>query len=114
SEKAKELLVPMSRQAFMNDLAAGDVESGEKRGGSMPLVVVCHRTSAALLQRKTRLGTVQGLDLALLVEGEHDRPLGGCNVQPDDIPELRDEARVFGELERLLQVRLEAVRPPNP
>lgn len=48
-------------------------------------------------------GTVERLDLALLVEAEHDgvRPL--VDTQPGHIPELGDEVRIGGRL-----------KPPHP
>jgi ABC-type sugar transport system ATPase subunit len=40
AQEAQESLMPMPVHAFADDLAAGHVERGEQRGGSMPLVVV--------------------------------------------------------------------------
>ena len=50
-EKADELLMPVACHALADHLALQHVESGEKRRGAMPLVVVCHRPAAALLHR---------------------------------------------------------------
>ncbi len=44
--------------------------------------------------RLHRLGTVQRLDLALLVDAEHDRPFGRVVAQADDVDDLVDELRV--------------------
>src|SRR3972149_5162471 len=61
-------------------------------------------------QRSTRLsqelevgvvGAVEGLDLALLIDAQHERLLRGIEVEADDVGELLCEARVVGELERL-------------
>jgi hypothetical protein len=44
-EKADELLVPMALHVAADDVE--DVEGGEQRGGTVTLVVVRHRPSAA-------------------------------------------------------------------
>ena len=48
-------------------------EGGEQRGRAVALVVVRHRCGAPLLQRQAGLGAVERLDLALLVDAEHER-----------------------------------------
>ena len=104
----------MPGHALMDHLASGHVESGKQRGGAMSLVVVGQGPGTALLERQTGLGTVQRLDLALLVEREHDRPLRGRQVEPDHVAELLHEPGVPGELEGLDPVRLETVGSPDP
>jgi hypothetical protein len=47
----------------------------------VPLVVVGQRPTAALLDREARLGAVQGLDLALLVDAEDQGLVGRVQVQ---------------------------------
>ena len=63
-EKAEELLMAMARHARPDNLAVQHVERCEQRGGAVALVVVGHRSGAALLHRQARLGAVEGLDLA--------------------------------------------------
>ena len=53
-----------------------DVERGEERRRAVALVVVGHRAGEALLQGQARLRAVERLDLAPLVEREHDRGRG--------------------------------------
>jgi hypothetical protein len=50
----------------------------------------------------------------LLVHAQHHRALGRVQIQPDDATDLLDEQRVTGELPRLLTVRLQPERPPDP
>ena len=88
------------------DAAVEHVERGEQGGGAVALVVVGHRAGAAGLHRQARLGAVERLDLALLVDAQHQRLLGRVEVQPDDVGQLLGEARVVGELERSHPVRL--------
>jgi hypothetical protein len=59
------------------------------------------------------LGTLQGLNLRLLVHAQHHRPLGWVQVQADDVVDLGRQLRVGGELERLSAPRLDAVPPPD-
>ena len=49
------------------------VEGGKQRGRAVPLVVVGHGAGAPLLHRQAGLGAVERLDLALLVDRQHDR-----------------------------------------
>jgi hypothetical protein len=46
-EEANELLVPMALHVAADDGAIEDVEGGKQRGGTVTLVVVCHRPGAA-------------------------------------------------------------------
>ena len=66
----------------------------------MALVIVGERAGAPALQREAWLGAIQGLDLALLIQREDDRPLGRLQVQPDDIAEFFHEGGVGRQLER--------------
>src|SRR3954468_19706501 len=62
AEEADELLVAVPLGAMSDDGARLHVEGGEQRRGTVPLVVVRHGASSALLQRQTRLGAVERLD----------------------------------------------------
>ena len=55
----------------------------KQRRRAMALVIVGERAGAPALQREAWLGAIQGLDLALLIQREDDRPLGRLQVQPD-------------------------------
>jgi hypothetical protein len=96
------------------DLAGGDLERGEQGDGAVPNVVVGAPLGQTGLHRQDRGGAVQRLNLGLLVDAEHDRVLRRCQVQPDDVGDLRDQLRVGGELEGLAAPRLDAVVAPGP
>src|SRR5439155_8764491 len=49
-----------------------------------------------------------GLDLALLVHAEHQRLVGGVEVEADNVADLLDEERIRREFEALGAVRLDA------
>jgi len=65
-------------------------------------------------QRQDRRGAVKGLDLALLIDAEHDRLLGRVQVEADDVADLGLELGVGRELERLALPGLQAEAPPAP
>src|SRR6516225_8523846 len=62
-EKANELLMAVTLHAAADDLAFQHVERGEQGGCAVPLVVMGHRSAAALFHRQARLGAVKRLDL---------------------------------------------------
>jgi len=51
--------------------------------------------------RQDRLFPVERLDLALLVDAEHQCPIGRRQVEPDDVADLVDEQGITRQLERL-------------
>ena len=70
-EKADEFDVPVALHAATDHCAVEHAEGGEQRGGAVPLVIVCHGLAAPGLDRKSRLGAVERLDLALFVNRQH-------------------------------------------
>jgi hypothetical protein len=79
----------------------------------MTLIVVGHRRGAARLHGQARLGAVECLDLAFLVDREDDGMGGRIDVETDDSAQLSDEPRIGGEFELLHPMRLKAVRAPD-
>ena len=112
-EEADELLVAVAGHVAADDGAVEHVQRGEERGGAVPLVVVGHRAGAALLHRQPGLGAVERLDLALLVDREHDGVRRRVEIEPDHVAQLRDEPRIVRELELPNPVRLEAMGAPD-
>ncbi len=103
----------MARLAFADDEAALHIERGKQRGRAVALVVVGHGAGAALLHRQARLGAVERLDLALLIDAQHQRLVRRVQIEADDIGDLLLELRVVGDLERLDEMRLEAGLGPD-
>ena len=112
-EKADELLMPMTLHVAADDLAVEHVECGEQRRRAVPLVVVRHGPGAALLHGQTRLGAVERLNLALLVDRQDDGVGRRIDIKPDDVAQLVDELGIVGELELADPMRLEPVRAPD-
>src|SRR5215471_18984804 len=75
-QELQELLVAMPKVDLADHGAVEQVERGEEGGSAVALVVMGHGPAAALLKRQPRLSPVQRLDLALLIDAEHDRVLG--------------------------------------
>jgi hypothetical protein len=69
-----------------------------------------HCAGSAPLHRQARLGAVDGLDLRLFVDREDDGVGGRIDIKPDNIAQLVDKLRVFGELELPNSVRLKTMR----
>jgi len=81
-EEADELLMPVPLPAAADDRAVEDVERCEQGGRAVALVVVGHGATAARLDRHARLGAVEGLNLALLVDREHHGMGRRIDIQP--------------------------------
>ena len=67
---------------------------------------MCHGAAAPLLHWQSWLATVERLDLALLIDRQHDGVGRWIDVEPDDVVQFAGEARVVGQLEMPRTVRL--------
>src|SRR5436309_12855189 len=79
----------------------------------MALVVMGHGAIAARHERKSRLRSVERLNLALLIDREHQRVLRRVQVKPDDIVQLLQELRIPTQLEGSSQMWFQAMTSPN-
>jgi hypothetical protein len=61
-EELQPFLVSVPVHAGADDLAISNVERGKQRGCSVALVVGRHRLAASLLDRGSRLSSIQSLD----------------------------------------------------
>src|SRR6202521_5481920 len=98
-QEADELLGAVTRQALADDLASLDIEGRKQRRRAIAFVVVRHRLSTALLHRQARLRAIERLNLAFLVDAEHNRLVGRVEVEPDDVDHFFSEFWIVGELE---------------
>ena len=113
-EEADELLMAMTLHALADDLALKDIERREQGGDAVPLIIVGHGAGASLLHRQPRLGAVQRLNLALLIDGQHNGVVRRIDVKSDDVLELGGKLRVAGQLELAHQMRPKTVGTPDP
>jgi hypothetical protein len=105
-EKADEFEVAMALHAAADHRAVEHAKCGEQGGRAMPFVIVRHGLTASGLDRQTRLGAVEGLDLALLVEREHDGVGRRIDIEADDVDELGGKAGIARVLEATQPMRL--------
>lgn len=112
-EESDELLVPMPRHAITDDGPIEHAQRREQSGGAMAFVVMRHRAAAASLQRQARLCAIESLNLAFLVDGEHQGPIRGIEIEADHVVELLDELFVATDLERPNKMGLEAMLLPD-
>src|SRR5438067_203242 len=90
-EEADELLMPVALHVATDDGAVENVEGGKQGGCAVAFVIVGRRPGAAGLHRQSRLGAVEGLDLALLVDRENDGVGGRVDVEAKSRPSTRSE-----------------------
>lgn len=98
--------VPLFQAA--DHFPGGYIQGGEQRRRAVALVVMGVGDRAPWGQGQAGLRSIQGLDLAFLIDAEHQRPARRIEIQPDDIVHLVDEGRIGGQLEGLCQMRFEA------
>ncbi len=91
-----------------------DVERSKQRRRAVALIVMRHRAGPALLQRQSRLGAIERLNMTLLIHSQNQSLVRRIEVQPDHVHQLFREARITGYLERPNLMRLQAMAPPNP
>ena len=68
----------------------------------------------ARLQRQPRLRSLQGVNLALLINTNHEGLVRRIHVQPHDIGQLLDERGIGRQREGADTMRLQAMRDPDP
>src|SRR4051812_38148733 len=112
-EKANELLVGMALHAAAEDHADERVEGGKQSSRAVALVIMSHGAASAGLDRQSRLGTVERLDLRFLVDRQNHGMRRRVHIKADNVFDLLGESGIAGTLERADAMRLEVVRLPN-
>src|SRR5271170_7132824 len=112
-EKAQKLLVPMALHALADDRPVEQVEGRKQGCRAVADIIVGHRPGAPALHRQARLSTVERLDLALLIDREHQAVRRRVDVKSDHVMHLGSELRVTAELKGTQPVRGEAMRAPD-
>ena len=113
AKELQPLLVTMLVHTCADHGSRGDLQSGKQRGGSVALVIVCHCPATTLFQRQSRLGSVQCLDLTLLVATEDHSVFGRGEIEPHDVVEFLLKVFVVGKFEALDAMWLDAVACPD-
>lgn len=79
-----------------DDRAIEDIEGGEQRRRSIAFVIMRHGRAATTLERQPRLGPIECLDLALLVNRQHNGMRRRRDVEADHVVERLGEGLVVG------------------
>jgi hypothetical protein len=103
----------MALHALADDLAFEQVEGSEQSCGAVPFVVVGHCAGASFLHRQARLGAIERLNLALLIDRQNDGMVRRIEIKADDVTQLGNKMRVIGQLELTHPMRLQAMSPPD-
>src|SRR5262249_8327662 len=106
-EELAELDRPVVPVQLPDDLPGLRIQGGEQRRRAMAQVVMRASLRLTRAHGQQRLRAIQGLDLALLVDAQHQRPVRRIQVQPDNVPDLLNEQGVFRQLEGLGAMRLQ-------
>ena len=61
---------------------------------------------------QARLGAIECLDLALLINRQHDGVVRRIDIEADDVAQLGDKLRIVGQLELTDPMRLQAMGTP--
>ena len=80
AEEDHKLAASMPGQALTDDFAGEDVKGSKQRGGAVPDIVVRLALGQAGSQGQDRRRSVQGLNLALFIDAEHQRLLRRVQV----------------------------------
>jgi hypothetical protein len=107
-EEADELLVAVPLHAAADDGTVQDIQRREQGGAAVPLVHMPHTAAAPLLEQQARLGAVECLDLAPLIDRQHDRMRRRI-----DVKHLAGVLRIVRQPELAHTVRLQAIAAPN-
>src|SRR5438270_9649825 len=83
-----------------DDLAAGDVQCGEQRGGAVTLVVEGAPLGLARPHGQDRLRAIERLDLAFLVRAQDQRSFWWVEIEADNVAHLLDQLRISRQTDR--------------
>src|SRR5271165_7457303 len=102
--------MPVPGLAFGEDGSGGYIKRGKQRGGPMANVIMGDPLHVTEPHGQHRLGTVQSLNLALLIHAKHQRVVRRIEVKPCDIAYFLHKERIGGEFEAASTVRLNGER----
>src|SRR5258706_11481410 len=72
AEELQKLLMSMSCRALANNLSLHQLQRRKQRSRAVPFVIMRHRATAPFFPGQPWLGSVQRLNLALLIDAEYD------------------------------------------
>src|ERR1051326_3499879 len=96
----------MARQALADHLSIEHIERGNESGRSMPQIIMRAGATAAAFHGQAGLSSIQGLNLVLFIDTQHQRFIGWIEVKSDHIGQLFHKGFVARKLEAALEMRL--------
>lgn len=112
-QESDKLLVPVPLHVAADHRIIQGIKRGEQGCGTVALVVMRHGCPATALQRQTRLGAIERLDLALFVDRQHDGVGGRRDIESDNIVKPLGKSSVVGLLGATLPMGCQAVIVPD-
>src|SRR3970040_433742 len=112
-EEPAELHAAVATVYLADDFAGCCIESREQAGGAVAEVVMSAAFGVSRAHRQQRGGSLQSLNLALLIDAQDQSVLGRVQVEADDVPHLVDKQRVMAQLKALGAVWLEGKGAPD-
>src|SRR5579863_1178219 len=90
-EKLAELARAMAAMQLAQHTATGDIESGKQAGSAVALVIMAAALDLSRTHRQQGRGTVQRLNLALLVYAQHQRTIRRIQVETNNVANFIDK-----------------------
>src|SRR6266540_1201117 len=113
AQELQIFLMSMTRHALTDYRAVQNVEGGKESRGAVQLIVVGHGAATTLLNWQSWLRSFQSLNLALLIQTQHQRFIGRIQVQGHHIVELFDELFIFRKLKGSAAMWLQPIGIPD-
>ena len=112
-QESNELLMPMLFHTPPDDGSVEDVERREQCGHAVAFVIVGHGSAFSGFQWQSRLGAIERLNLAFLVDGDDDRVSRRRDVEADDVLDFFSEFWIAGSFESANAMGLQAMSIPQ-
>src|SRR5947207_8183076 len=105
--------MPMARKTLADNFSLQNLQSSKEGCCPMADVIMRKCAAASLLERQSRLRPVQSLNLALLINAEHEAFLRRIEVKADHVRQFFKKLNIPRQLEGFRLVRLEIVLLPK-
>ena len=112
-QESQELLLAVFRLGLGLDLSGLHIQGSKEGGGAMPDVIMGLGGGLSRAQGQAGLGAFQGLDLRLLIHGQHQGLRRRIQIQADHVPGLAREVGVRGNLELAAAMRGQPMLAPD-
>ena len=113
SKELEKLLMAMSCFVLSEDLAGGDIKSGEESGCAMTDVIMTDAFNVSQPHGKHWLGSFKCLNLTFLIDAKHHGFIRRIKVEARDITYFLYEEWIRRKLEMFLPVWLQPEGMPN-